>query len=358
MQRNSQQSILYTAYPLLPVSDSSCGGAEQILFTLEHEMFSRRHATTVAACDTSRVSGELYATGREAEKDDLFESRDAEHTLRVLRLTESRDFSIVHDHSGSFFKHADRVGAPVLVTLHLPRSLYSEAVFRAIPHNVYFNCVSDFQAASFCDLPRMRGVVQNGIAVERFPIARKKDDYLLWLGRICPEKAPHLAIEAAKCAGVKLVLAGQVYPFSYHRMYFDREVKPWVEAPNSQVRFVELPSFAEKVDLLQRAKALLVTSLVAETCSLVSLEAGACGTPVIAFRNGALSEVVSHGHSGFTVRTLDEMIAAIRDVGEIWPDECRHRIETRFSSKAMADGYEELYQQVIDETRESTLLAA
>lgn len=358
MQTHSKQSILYTAYPLLPVSEESCGGAEQILSILEREMFSRGYDTTVAACESSRVSGKLVTTGREAQKDDSFEFREAEHTSNILRLAKSREFSLIHDHSGSFFKNADQIDAPVLVTLHLPRTLYGEEVFRAIPHNVYFNCVSDSQAASFRDLPRMLGVVQNGIAVERFSMARNKDEYLLWLGRICPEKAPHLAIEAAKRAGLKLVLAGQVYPFSYHKAYFEREVKPWIEGPNSQVKFVELPSFSDKVDLLRCAKALLVTSLVPETCSLVSLEAAACGTPVVAFRNGALPEVVSHGHTGYTVRTLDEMVAAIRDVGEIWPDECRHRVETRFSSKTMADGYEELYRQVIYESRESTLLAA
>jgi glycosyltransferase involved in cell wall biosynthesis len=358
MQKYSHESILYTSYPLLPVSEESCGGAEQILSILEHEMAARGYSTTVAACESSRVSGELLATGKQAQRDDSLELRESEHATKILALTKQRNFSLVHDHSASFFRRAGEVDAPVLATLHLPRNMYGESLFRAIPHNVYFNCVSDSQAASFRDLPRMMGVVQNGVAVERFSFAHKKDEYLLWLGRICPEKAPHLAIEAAKRAGVKLILAGQVYPFSYHKMYFEREVKPWLDAPNSHVKFVELPSFAEKVELLRSAKSLLVTSLIPETCSLVSLESGACGTPVIAFRTGALPEVVSHGHTGFTVRTLDEMIAAIHDIGEIWPDECRHRVATRFSSERMADGYEALYHHVINETQDSLLLAA
>jgi glycosyltransferase involved in cell wall biosynthesis len=355
---HSQESILYVAYPLLPVSDASAGGAEQILWSLEQEMAFRGHNTAVAACESSKVRGELVSTGQSPRNDDSFEEREAQHTEKIVELACQRSFSLIHDHSGHFFRHAERVSAPVLATLHLPRSFYAESMFRALPHNVYFNCVSDTQMASFRDLPRIVGVVQNGIPVESFPFAARKDDYLLWLGRICPEKAPHFAIEAAKRAGMRLVLAGQVYPFSYHRSYFEREVKPLLEARNSNVVFVELPTFQQKVELLQCAKALLVTSLAEETSSLVALEAAACGTPVVAFRNGALPEIVEQGHTGFTVKTLEQMVAAIRDVGEIWPEECRHRVETRFSSKTMADRYERLYSDVISDAREVSVLAA
>jgi glycosyltransferase involved in cell wall biosynthesis len=321
-------------------------------------MALRGNTTTVAACESSRVSGELLSTGVASTADDVFEQREAEHSMAIMDFAREKNFSLIHDHSGSLWNHAAQLDVPMLATLHLPRVLYGESAFNDLPPNVYFNCVSESQASSFRDLPRMMKVVQNGIDVERFAMTRRRDDYLLWMGRICPEKAPHLAIEAAKRAGMKLVLAGQIYPFSYHRMYFESEVRPLLEARNSNVEFVEPPTFAEKVELLRCAKALLVTSLIAETSSLVSMEAGACGTPVVAFRTGALPEVVQHGHTGFTVRSLDDMVAAIRDVGDIWPDECRHRVETRFSSKAMADGYERLYRRVIEEHRESMALAA
>ena len=358
MRKDSGSSILYIAYPLLPVSDASAGGAEQILWSLEQEMALRGHNTAVAACESSSVRGKLLATGHAPKSDDSFDERESEHTRKILEFVEKRGFSLIHDHSGHFFRHAERVDVPVLATLHLPRGVYADSMFSSLPHNVYFNCVSDTQMASFRDLPRMMGVVQNGIAVESFPYAAKKDNYLLWLGRICPEKAPHLAIEAAKRAGMRLVLAGQVYPFSYHRLYFEKEVRPMLEAADSNVTFVEAPTFREKVQLLRCAKALVVTSLAPETSSLVALEAGACGTPVVAFRNGALPEIIEHGHTGFTVRTREAMVAAIHDVSEIWPSECRHRVETKFSSKTMADAYERVYGAVLDESRELVFRAA
>lgn len=357
-RQNQQTSILYVAYPLLPVSTESCGGAEQVLWSLEREMSHRGFATAVAACEGSQVSGELLCTGPRTVRTDAFDEREAEHSQRVIEFVRQHNFSLIHDHSGHFWKHAAEVDLPVLATLHLPRGFYSEQMFSMLPANVFFNCVSESQAESFGDLPRMIGVVGNGLDVERFPFARKKENYLLWLGRICPEKAPHLAIEAAQMAGLPLVIAGQVYPFSYHQQYFEREIRPHLEDANSRVRFVEVPSFEEKLKLLCCARALLVTSLAAETSSLVALEAQACGTPVVAFRNGALPDVVNHGHTGFVVRTLDAMVAALHDLDHIWPEECRQWVKSGFSASTMAEGYMQLYDDVIGDSRRTRLMAA
>src|SRR6185369_6006297 len=144
----------------------------------------------------------------------------------------------------------------------------------------------------------------------------------------------------------KLVLAGQVYPFSYHRMYFESEVRPLIEARNSNVEFIEPPTFAEKVELLRCAKALLVTSLIAETSSLVSMEAGACGTPVVAFRSGALPEVVEHGRTGFLVADIPGMVRALREIEALDPAVCRREAEQRFSAATMISRYFDLYHQI------------
>ena len=337
------------AYPLLPVSEASAGGAEQILWTLERELVERGWNTTVAACAGSTVAGELIATdvvsGAEAGQagvalqGDRFEEREREHSERVVTACASGRFDMVLDHSGHFFRHAARVGAYVLATLHLPRSLYAEDAFEGLAPNLYFNCVSETQRSAFVDVPQVLGVVRNGIAVDRFPMCKRKSDYVLWLGRVCPEKAPHLAIAAAQRAGLPIIVAGQVYPFRWHQEYWEREVEPLIDG--NWVRWVPLPSFAEKTKLLREARALLVTSLVAETTSLVALEAMASGTPVIAFDAGALPEVVTKS-TGFLVNDVEEMAKACGKVREIRALDCREWVRREYSAKAMADGYEAL----------------
>ncbi len=343
--------LLLVAYPLLPVSEASAGGAEQILFTLERELMARGWSTEVAACAGSVVGGELMATGEAPRGLDGFAEREREHAERVVEACAKEEFAMVLDHSGHFFRHAARVRGNVLATLHLPRSLYGEQAFEGLADNVHFNCVSDAQRADFMDIPRMLGVVRNGIAVERFPLAGRKSSYVLWLGRVCPEKAPHLAIEAAKLARLPIVVAGQVYPFRWHEDYWQEKVKPLIDG--ERVRWVPLPSFAEKTRLLREARALLVTSQVAETTSLVALEAMASGTPVITFGAGALGEVVPK-ETGFIVGDVAEMAAACGAVSQIRALDCRAWVAREYSAEAMADGYEALITDLEEQKRWET----
>ena len=337
--------ILYIAYPLLPVSDASAGGAEQMLLTLEHEMRRRGHDTAVAACSGSQVSGRLIPTGDSPRESDTFEERDREHQRAVRELLRQESFDLIHDKSGSFFAGAGDVACPVLATVHLPRTFYRGMDWSSLPANVTLNCVSAAQARTFADVRNMRGWVQNGMDVERFRLQSTKEGYLLWLGRICEEKAPHLAIEVARRAGRRLVIAGQVYPFRYHQEYFAREIGPHLGGP---VQFIESPSFEQKVGLLGHASALLVPSLVEETSSLVALEAMACGTPVIAFRRGALPEIVDHEFTGYIVDDLETMVSAVDRLESIYPSDCRESVEQHFSVTRMAREYETLYRRVLD----------
>ena len=346
--------ILYVAYPLLPVTRASCGGAEQMLWTLEAEMARRGHETVVAACAGSQVSGKLFSTGAPVRQLDRFEPRDAEHAERILRMlrrvqpTTAR-FDLIHDKSGSFWRHAHAIDAPVLATLHLPRSFYagahSDHDFQGTPANLYFNLVSDSQRRDFPVLPGTLGVVRNGIGLQDFsrPPARRAD-HLLWIGRICEEKGTQVAIEVARRAGRHLVIAGDVYPFSYHRAYFEREIRPHIDG--RRVIYRRRPSMPEKVELLRRAQALLLPSLVNETSSLVAMEAMACGTPVVAFRRGAIPEVVRDGVTGFVVNTAAEMAEALRRLDEIDPLACRRHVQANYSASRMAAEYEALYDRL------------
>jgi glycosyltransferase involved in cell wall biosynthesis len=340
--------ILYVAYPLLPVSENSAGGAEQILITLEREMVGRGHRVAVAASDGSCVAGQLIVTGQAAEQLDQYQTRAEEHSRRILEhlagAPSAGPYDVVHDQSGDFWRHATACPVPMLATLHLPRAFYPPELFAALPSHLFLNCVSQAQARTFSDLPQMTGVVRNGVDLERFPLIRKKDRYLLWVGRICEEKGVHVAIEVARQTGRPLVLAGQIYPFSYHRRYYERCVRPHLESGN--VKFIDAPGFAQKVKLLAHAHAVLVPSLCDETSSLISLEAMACGTPVVAFRRGGIPEIVADGETGFVVDTAAQMAAAVERAGEISPDACRRRVQSHFTAQRMAEDYEQLYARI------------
>ena len=163
------QSILFVAYPMLPVSDASCGGAEQMLWTLERELALRGMRTAVAACAGSRVRGELLVTGTAPEKPDQFESREREHSQAVLEFCRQRNFSIVHDKSGHFWRHAAQIDAPVLATLHLPRSFYPAGAVRLGSPERLLQLRFGIAGRIISRAAEFAGVVPNGIALDRFP---------------------------------------------------------------------------------------------------------------------------------------------------------------------------------------------
>jgi glycosyltransferase involved in cell wall biosynthesis len=345
--------VLYISYPLLTVSRDSAGGAEQILWTLEREMARLGVETAVAASAGSSVAGALLATGRPCRAVDDLERRDREHQDKIVECIrrsacQGRAFDLVHDMSGSFWSRAAEIDAPVLATLHLPRHFYPPEYFQRVPANVSFICVSDSQARSFADLASLRGVVANGIALDLFKPNHGPRNGLLWLGRICEEKSPHLALDIAARAGLTIILAGQVYPFSYHQRYFDSDVEPRLrEMPNAT--FVSRPSFDRKRQLLSAAHALLITSQVEETSSLVAMEAAASGTPVIASRRGALPEVIRDGVTGFLADSVEDYVRAFERLDEIDHGACVRHAREHFSSTTMAQGYARHYARIVAE---------
>jgi len=163
------------------------------------------------------------------------------------------------------------------------------------------------------------------------------------LGRICPEKGFHIALEAARRARVPLYIGGQVFPYEAHQRFFATELVPRLCSPH---RFLGPVNRARKQRLLAAARCLLVPSLVPETSSLVAMEALSCGTPVIAFRKGALSEIVEDGKTGFLVEHEKEMAEAIHATTSLDPRLCREIARRRFSVARMTEQYLALYHKL------------
>jgi glycosyltransferase involved in cell wall biosynthesis len=190
--------------------------------------------------------------------------------------------------------------------------------------------------------------ISNGVDVDRFGGRHAKRGFALALGRICPEKGFHIALDAARQAGVGMLLAGQAFGYEEHERYFQDEIAPRLDARR---RFIGPVSLERKRRLLAAARCLLVPSLCPETSSLVAMEALASGTPVIAFPNGALAEIVEHGRTGFLVRDEMEMTEAIAVAGAIDPAVCREEARRRFSAVRTAEAYMRLYEDLAGRER-------
>ncbi len=194
------------------------------------------------------------------------------------------------------------------------------------------------------------GHVANGVPARLFRDQPPRRSFALALGRICPEKGFHLALDAAEMAGVPLVIAGELYDYPEHQSYFQNELLPRLNGGNC--RFLGPVGFEKKRKLLGQARCLLVPSVAPETSSLVAMEAMASGTPVVAFASGALPEIVEHGRTGYLVANAAEMAAAMALVDRIDPDECRRAARERFSEDRMLADYLALYSRI------STMTAA
>jgi glycosyltransferase involved in cell wall biosynthesis len=193
--------------------------------------------------------------------------------------------------------------------------------------------------------PRLNwvGTVHNAIDVRSFPFQERKDDYLLWMGRFCQDKAPHLAIDAAHAAGRRIVLAGKCSEPA-EREYFAREITPRL---GPDVSYVGMADAARKRQLLAHARAMLFPLQWAEPFGMVMIEAMACGTPVVALQRGSVPEIVTHGKTGIVVESVAELGAAIGAAESIDPAACRAAALRDFDLPVMAAGYIRVYREVL-----------
>ena len=340
-------TILSVAYPLTPVGPNTVGGSEQILTLMDAAIERAGHRSIVVAAEGSTTVGKLQPTPRwDGDLNDEVRGwAQTQHRIAIRQALQENTVDLVHMHSLDWHEYLPAPGTPLLATLHLPPHWYPESVMRMQRERTYLNCVSQSQRAvtSTAHLPVF--VVENGVPVEHLATHVRKRDYVLALGRICPEKGFHLAIDAARRAEVSMILAGEVYRYETHVKYYEQEIVPRLD---QRRRFRGPVGFERKRRLLAGARCLLVPSLVPETSSLVAMESLACGTPVIAYANGALPEVVEHGKTGFIVHNEREMADAMQQAAALDPEVCREAARTRFSVDRMSHDYMALYRQILD----------
>jgi len=238
---------------------------------------------------------------------------------------------------------ADRIETPIVHTLHGQFTPSTSAFYRRHAGKALLVGISRAQLAS---APAEIGplvAIPNPLDVAAWPLQERKDDYVLWVGRMTPEKGPHRAIVAARAAGVPLVLAGVIQPGQ--RAFFEREVAPHLDG--SRIRFVGEVGGAAKRALFAGARGLLMPIRWDEPFGMVMVEALACGTPVIAFPEGAARELVVDGRTGFLVDDEQAMAAAIGRLDTIAARDCRAWVALHCDLDVVAAAYERTYRSVL-----------
>ena len=339
-------TVLNVGYSMAKVGPDSVGGAEQVLAQIDRALVLRGHRSLVVALEGSSVSGVLLPTPKVDGPLDSEEGRQEykNHRLAIETALSKWWVDLIHMHGIDFHEYIPyQTAVPILVTLHLPPSWYPPEVFSNRPDNIHYHCVSATQQRLVPPGTRLLPVIENGVNIDDFPPLYRKRNYVAALGRICPEKGFHIAIDAAKHAGYPMLLAGEVYRHATHEEYFKREIIPRLDGSR---RFIGPIGQVKKRHMLASAQCLLVPSLAAETSSLVAMEALASGTPVVAFSAGALPEIIEHGRTGFIVNDSQEMAETIQKTHLLDPEECRSAAQKRFSFDHTMDRYLELYRQL------------
>src|SRR5947209_5253654 len=357
--------IAHIAPPWLVVPPKSYGGTELVIYNLVEEQVAQGHDVTLFAPGDAKTSAKLVSFFPKS----LIESGvpwtghiKAYYHLHksVEYILKEGDFEIVHTHLSSsgdlyIFPLTAPLATPHVTTLHSRFPFDRVQTWMGKADELYMEWADAVPIVAISESAREEvphklnfvGVVHHGLPMQQFvPTAKKRGDYFVWLGRFIPDKGTHLAIQAAKEAGVKIVLAGTIDRHQQESVnYFQNKIKPHID--NEQIKYVGPVNMKEKIRLLSRARGFLNPIEWEEPFGMVMIEAMALGCPVISFARGAAPELIVHRKTGFLVHDVEEMVRFIPRMGEINRDVTRMYVDHNFSARVMAEKYVKTYKNVI-----------
>ncbi len=339
IMRIAQVSPLYESVP-----PKYYGGTERIVSYLTEELVRQGHTVTLFASGDSKTSARLIHSAEKSLRLDKNSIDSMAHHILLLEkvFQHAREFDIIHFHIDYLhFPLSRRYGPPHITTLHgrldIPDlvPLYKE--FSEMP----LISISDSQRAP---LPwvNWQGTIYHGLPTDLYSMDENPGRYLVFLGRISPEKRVDRAIEIAKKVGMKLKIAAKISETD--RKYYHSEIEPLLDHP--LVEYLGEVGESDKKKLLCGAYALLFPIDWPEPFGLVMLESMACGTPIIAYNHGSVPEILDPGLTGYIVSTIDEAVEAVENISRLSRQRCRQVFEERFSVERMAHNYLEVYERV------------
>ncbi len=315
------------------------GPWEQVASLLTEELVARGHDVTLFATADSITGAKLNAVCAKGYGEDAAADAKVCECLHIANLFErAEEFDIIHNQYDFLpLGYSALVKTPMVTTIHG----FSSPLI--IPVYERYNGKTSYVSISNADRsPKLTYIatIHHGIDLTQFTFRKDHNEFLLFFGRIHPDKGTKEAIEIARQAGKKLVIAGIIQDEAYYREH----VEPHLD--QKQVVYAGSADPKMRNELLGQAYALLHPINFAEPFGLSVIEAMACGTPAIAFNKGSMPEIITPGKDGFLVETVDTAVAAVRRVETLDRSACRKTVEKKFTAGRMAQEYVRVYEKI------------
>lgn len=316
------------------------GPWERIVSLITEGLVKENIDVTLYATGDSLTSAKLKGICKSPYEEDKDIDPKVWECLHISEIMEhANQFDIIHNNYDFLpLSYSSLIKTPMVTTIHGFSSPKIMPVYKK--YNKTTNYVSISNADRSPDLDYIR-TVYHGIDVDNFTLNEENGDYLVYFGRIHPDKGTWEAIQVAKSAKMKLVIAGIIQD----KVYYEEKVKPFL---NEDITYIGCVGPKQRDIVLRNAYALLHPIHFNEPFGLSVVEAMACGTPVIAFDKGSMPEIIQNGKNGFIVSNIEEMTQSLKDIHNISRKLCRETVVKRFSQQRMVKEYIEVYKEILN----------
>jgi glycosyltransferase involved in cell wall biosynthesis len=315
------------------------GPWERVVSLLAEGLVKENIDVTLYATGDSLTTAKLRSVCKAPYEEDRELDAKVWESLHISEIMEqANEFDIIHNNYDFLpLTYSGLIKTPVITTIHGFSSPKILPVYKKYNKKTHYVSISDADRNGELDYIR---TVYHGIDIEKFTLNKDRGNYLVYFGRIHKDKGTWEAIQVAKMAKMKLVIAGIIQDKSY----YENDVEPYL---NDDVCYIGSVGPEERNKVLGNAYALLHPINFNEPFGLSIVEAMACGTPVLAFNRGSMPEIIQDGINGFIVASIEEMAGRIKDVLNISREVCRQTVECRFTQEKMVKEYIEVYKEIL-----------